>query len=145
MLHLPEFPDGDCLKCFDDIRKNCITDFSTWGTCSRVRTPECSLETFAQTLPTRQECLVSDVPSGAVAQLENKCSPGEIGCVEDWGYIRPAADGESPVYVQPVTGSLLFGSPLRRVLGRWLHALMRGCAENECFPGEIGCAEDWAI
>ena len=37
--------------------------------------------------------------------------------LEDWGYIRPATDGESPVYNHPVTGSLLFGSPLRRVLG----------------------------
>ena len=43
--------------------------------------------------------------------------PGEIGCMEDWAYIRSATDGESPVYVQPVTGLLLFGSPLRRVLG----------------------------
>ena len=52
MSRLPEFPDGDCLKCFDDIGKNCIMDVSAWGTCPRVRTPECSLETFAQTLLT---------------------------------------------------------------------------------------------
>ena len=38
-------------------------------------------------------------------------------CAEDWAYIVPAIDGESPVYVQPVTGSLLFGSSLRCVLG----------------------------
>ena len=44
---LPEFPDGDCLKCFDDIGKNCIMYLSGWGMCPRVRTPECSLETFA--------------------------------------------------------------------------------------------------
>ena len=28
MLRLPEFPDNDCLKCFDDIGKNCIMDVS---------------------------------------------------------------------------------------------------------------------
>ena len=48
---------------------------------------------------------------------DNECSPGELGCVDNWGYIRRATGEESPVYVQPVTGSLLFGSPLRRVLG----------------------------
>ena len=37
--------------------------------------------------------------------------------MEDLGYIRPVTDGESPVCVQPVTGSHLFGSRLRRVLG----------------------------
>ena len=73
-------------------------DFSAWGTCSRVRTPECSLET----LPTRQEGLISDVPSGVVAQLRG-CA-WMHGCAEDWGYIRPATDDESPVNVQPVTG-----------------------------------------
>ena len=109
MLRRPEFPDKDCLKCFKDIINNCIMDFSAWGTCPRVRMPVCSLETFAQTLPTRQECLVSDVPSGAVSQLcgcaqmrgcvEDKCFSGEIGCAENWGYIRQATDGESPVYV----------------------------------------------
>ena len=48
---------------------------------------------------------------------EDECSPGEIGFAGDWDNIRPVTDGESPVYVQPVTRSLLFGSPLRRVLG----------------------------
>ena len=48
---------------------------------------------------------------------DDEYSPGGIGCAEDWAYIRPATDGESPVYVQPVTGSFLFGSPLRCVLG----------------------------
>ena len=101
-------------------------DVGTWGTCPRVRTPDGSLETVAHTLPTRQECLVSDVPSGAVAQLrgcawmrgcaDDEYSSGGIEYAEDWGYIRPATDGESPVYVQPVTGSLLFGYPLRSVL-----------------------------
>ena len=126
LSRLPEFPDRDCLKCFDDIGKNCIIDFNAGGTHPQVRTPECSLEVCAQILPNRQECLGSDVPSGAVALLcgcermccctECGCSPGEIGCVEDWGYIRPATDDEGPVCSQPV-GSLLFGSPLRRALG----------------------------
>ena len=40
--------------------------------------------------------------------------PGEIECAEDSGYIRPDSVVESPVYVLSVTGSLLFGSPLRR-------------------------------
>ena len=74
---------------------------------------------------------------------DNECSPGEIGCGKIWGYIRPATDGGSPVHTQPVTGSLLFGSPLRRILGRWLHVLMRGCRDNECSPGKIGCGKNW--
>ena len=69
MSCLPEFPDIDCPNWFDDIGRNCIMDFSARGTCPRVRTPECGLKTFAQTLPTRQECLVHEVPSGAVARL----------------------------------------------------------------------------
>ena len=44
-------------------------------------------------------------------------SPGEMKCAEDLDYIRPASVVESPVYVWSVTGSLLFGSPLRRVRG----------------------------
>ena len=74
MSCLPEFPDKDCLKCFDDLGNNCIMDFSTWGTCPRVRAPDCSLETFAQTLPTRQKCLVSDVPSGVVNAVARWCA-----------------------------------------------------------------------
>ena len=38
-------------------------------------------------------------------------------CAEDSDYIRPDSVVESPVYVWSVTGSLLFGSPLRRVRG----------------------------
>ena len=45
---------------------------------------------------------------------DDEYSPGGIGCVEDWAYIRLATD---VLYVQPVARSLLFGSPLRRVLG----------------------------
>ena len=44
-------------------------------------------------------------------------SPGEMECAEDLGYIRPDSVVESPVYVWSVTGSLLFGFPLRRVRG----------------------------
>ena len=42
-------------------------------------------------------------------------SPGEMECAEDLDYIGPDSVVESPVYVWSVTGSLLFGSPLRRV------------------------------
>ena len=38
-------------------------------------------------------------------------------CMEDSDYIRPDSVVESPVYVWSVTGSLLLGSPLRRVRG----------------------------
>ena len=143
MSCLPEFPDIDCPKCSDDIGRNCIMDFSAGGTCPRVRTPGCGLKTFAQTLPTRQECLVNEKSSGGgVARMrgcawmrgcaeeytgeestkiksteEESTGVDEIGCAEDWGYIRPVTDGEWPVCVQPVTGSLLFRSPLRRELG----------------------------
>ena len=144
LSRLPEFPDRDCLKCFDDIGNNCIMDFNAWGTCPQVRTPGCSLETCARTLPTRQECLGSDVPSGTVAQLrgctqmrgcaECGCSPGEIGCAEDWGYIRPATNDEWPVRGQPVTGSLLFGSPLRLYLLISVSPVVRS-GGSQCRPG----------
>ena len=39
MWFLPEFPDRDDLKCFDDIGNNCIMDFKDGGTCPQVRTP----------------------------------------------------------------------------------------------------------
>ena len=38
-------------------------------------------------------------------------------CTEDSAYIKPDSVVESPVYVWSVTGSLLFGSPLRHVRG----------------------------
>ena len=38
-------------------------------------------------------------------------------CAEELGYIRPALLAEAPVYAWTVTGSLLFGSPHRRVRG----------------------------
>ena len=75
----PEFPNIDspnlCLTMlilrvdFGDVSRNCTMDVSARRTCPRVRTPECGLKTFAQTLPTRQECLVHDVLSSAVARL----------------------------------------------------------------------------
>ena len=139
----PEFPDIDCQNwCstmlilrvdFGDVGRNCTMDFSARRTCPRVRTPECGLNMLARTLPTRQECLVHEVPSGAVARgcavarwrgcmvvcgcAEESTGAGEIACVQDQGYVRLVTDGESPVCVQPVTGSHLIGSPLRRVLG----------------------------
>ena len=42
-------------------------------------------------------------------------SPGEMESAEDSAYIRPDSVTELPVYAWSVTGSLLFGSPLRRV------------------------------
>ena len=63
-------------------------DFSAGGTCP------CGLKTFAQTLPTWQECLVHEVPSGAVARVcggarmcgcaEESTGVDEIGFTEDW-------------------------------------------------------------
>ena len=119
MSCLLEFPDRDSLKCFDDMGKNCIMDFNAGGTCPQIRAPGGCMEVCAQTLPTRQESRGSDVPSGITAQVRGSVgvSPGEMGCADDWGYIRPVTDDEWPVCSQPVTGSLLFGSPLRRVLG----------------------------
>ena len=43
-------------------------------------------------------------------------SPGER-CAEEPGYIRPVSVSGPPVYAWVVTGSLLFGSPPRRVQG----------------------------
>ena len=69
-------------------------DFSAGGTCPCVRTPKCGLKTCAQTLPTWQECLFHEVPSGAVARVcgcarmcgcaEESTGVDEIGCTEDW-------------------------------------------------------------
>ena len=68
-----------------------------------------------------QMCHLAQSRSCAVvpdARLHGKWAlPGEIECAEDSGYIRSVTDGESTVYVRPVTGSLLFGSPFRRLLG----------------------------
>ena len=48
---------------------------------------------------------------------EESTGSGEIAGAEDWGYIRPVTDGESPLCVRPVTGSHLFRSPIGCVLG----------------------------
>ena len=50
---------------------------------------------------------------------EESTGAGEFAGAEDWGYIRPVTDGESPFCVRPVTGSHLFRSPIGRVLGLW--------------------------
>ena len=50
-------------------------------------------------------------------------TPGEC-CAEELGYIRPALLVESPVYAWTVTGSLLFGSPHRRVRGCFRSTLL---------------------
>ena len=140
MPRLPEFPDTECLNCFNELGKTCVMDLSAWGPCPQIGPPDCGLGTFAQPSPNRQKCLVSEVSSDAIAQVrgcawmrgcvgnrhspgetpdERKVgvSPGEIECTEDSGYIRLETVVESPVYVWSVTGSLLFGSPFRRVLG----------------------------
>ena len=44
---------------------------------------------------------------------------GEFVGAEDWGYVSPVADGESPFCVRPVTGSHLFRDPIGHVLGLW--------------------------
>ena len=137
MSHLPKFPDTDCLKYFRDVGNNCILDLNAGGMYTRVRPPECSLETVAQ-MPPFQHCRVTEVPSDTVAQVrgcmrmrgctgnghslgetqdarEVGVSPGEMEYTEDSAYIRPDSVVESPVYVWSVTGSLFFGSPLTRV------------------------------
>ena len=137
LSRMPEFPDVGCLNCFRDIGKNCVLDLNTRGTYPRVRPPECGLETLAQT-PSIRNCRVAEVQSVAVAlrcMLMHGCagnghspgdtqdarevgvSPGEMECAEDSAYIRPDSVVESPMYVWSVTGSLLFGSPLRCVRG----------------------------
>ena len=96
-----------------------------------VRSPECGLETVAQ-MPPFPHCRVEVVPSDTVAHVRgctrmrrkwtfhrrntgfagSRCFPGRDEVSGRLGvYIRP----DSPVYVWSVTGSLLFGSPLRRV------------------------------
>ena len=50
-------------------------------------------------------------------------TPGE-SCTEELGYIRPALLAGSSVYAWTVTGSLLFGSPHRRVRGCFRSTLL---------------------
>ena len=58
-------------------------------------------------------CVVTRLCSGA----EGPTGARLRGCAEDWGYIRPAADGESAFVVRPVTGSHLFRPTRGRALG----------------------------
>ena len=129
MMGSPEFPDtGDPDFCLS------MLIFSARKMCPRAWMPEIGLWMFAQTLPAlpvRQEWPVREVLAGAegfsgaspegVARLrgctEEFTGAGEFVGAEDWGYIRPVADGESPFCVRPVTGSRLFGSSIGRVLG----------------------------
>ena len=115
-----------------------MLDLNAGGTYTRVRPPECGLETVAQ-MPPIQHCWVAEVPYDMVAQVhgctrmrgcagnghspgetrdarEVGVSPGKMDCAEDSGYIRPDSVVESPVYVWSVTG-LLRISLLRRVRG----------------------------
>ena len=66
--NLPEFPDTACLKYFRDIGKKCVLDLNAGETYTRVRSPECDLETVAQ-LPPFQHFGVAVVPSDTVAQV----------------------------------------------------------------------------
>ena len=138
LSRLPEFPDTACLKYFRNIRKKCVLDLNARETYTPVWSPECGLETDAPKPPFPQ-CRVEVVPSATVAQVcgcmqmrgcaGNGHSPGEtqdareVGvspgerCAEDSDYIRPDSVVESPVQVWSLTGSLLFGSPPRRVRG----------------------------
>ena len=104
------------------------------------RTWYCPDGRWTSQMPPIPHCRVAEVPSVTVAQLRGgtrmRCCvgnghspgetqdarevgvfPGEMECAEDSDYIKPDSVVESPVYVWSVTGSLLFGSPLRRVRG----------------------------
>ena len=162
------FPDTDCLKYFRDVGNNCVLDLNAGGTYTRVRPPECGLETVAQ-MPPFQHCQVAEVPSDTVAQVrgcmrmrgcmgnghspgetqdawEVDVSPGEMECAEDSAYIRPDSVVESPVYVWSVTGSLFFGSILRRVRGSdvdgagWVLALLSSSVvEYNVVRNKVAC------
>ena len=151
MSHLPEFPDMDCLKYFRDIGKNYVLDLNAGGTYTRVRPPECALETVAQLPPFQAE-----VPSDTVAQVcgstrmrgcagnghspgetqdarEVGVSPGEMECANSGVRRRPIV--ESAVYVWSVTGSLFFGSPLRRVRAYSSRLCLLGIRHGLCWLG----------
>ena len=113
-----------------EVGKSCLLDLNVRGTYLCVWPPECGLETVAR-MPPIPYCRVAESLSNAVTQrcgcAGNGHSPGEtqdvrvspcdIKCAEDPAYIKPDSAIESPVYVWSVTGSLLFGSPLRCVRG----------------------------
>ena len=108
---------------FSDVGRNCAMDFSARKMCPRARMPQIGLRMFAQTLPAlevRQEWPVreeldsaegfSGASSEGVVRLrgcaEESTGAGEFVGTEDWGYMRPVADGESPSCVRPVTSDL---------------------------------------
>ena len=76
----------------------------------------CRSGRFGRYLPARK-----DFPARALRVLcgcaAESTGAGKFVGAENWGYIRPVADGESPFCVRPVTGSHLFGSSIGRVLG----------------------------
>ena len=134
MSRLPELLDTACLKYFKDVGRKCVLDLNAEGTCARVSPTEYGLETIAQMLPFQHAgwrwCLLIRWRNCAVVcgcagnghsagetqdAREVGVSPGEMKCAEDLDYIGPDSVAETPVYVWSVTGSLLFGSPPRRV------------------------------
>ena len=146
MLRLPELPNtGDpdfCLRILvsrvncNEAGTNCNMDFSASTMCSQAWMLEIGRRMFAQTLPAlpfqqewpvQKELAGAEGSSGAspegVARMrscaEESTGEEELVGAEDWGYIRPVADDESPFCVRPVTGSHLFRSPIRRVRGLW--------------------------
>ena len=124
-----------------------MLDLNARGTYPRVGSPECGLETVALMAPIQhcrvaevpggggagwwrcrlkrsRKCAVVRGCTGnghSPGETQDKrkvgVSPGEMESAEDSGYIRPDSVVESPVYVWSVTGSLLFGSSLRRARG----------------------------
>ena len=153
--------ETDCLNCFCDVGENCVLDLSVPGKYPRVRPPGCGLETFAR-MPPILYCRVVEVLSDTVVQscscarLRGKWTfPGRnTGCVGsgcfpemksavDSAYIKPDSVVESPVYVWSVTGSLLFGSPLRCVRGlQQLPLLDSGTTVVSC--GGVSCRNRFA-
>ena len=147
LLCLPEFPDMDCLNCFSDIGRDCVLDLNAWGTYPRVRPPDCGLETFAQTPPIQQTCLISEVPSGAVAPV--------LGCAREtdiprarhrmrgkWvlPWVRWSADSD---YIKPetVVGSPVYGWSVIGPLGV-TPGETQDARKASVSPGEFACAED---
>ena len=85
-----------------------------------------SVEGFSGTSPEDVEklrgCAVARLCGCVVVRLRG-CAEGFTGaqlrgCMEDWGYIRPVADGESPFSVRPVRSNL-FRPTRGRALGLW--------------------------
>ena len=132
---------------FSDIGRDCVLDLNAWGTCPRVRLPDCGLETFAQMPPIQQNCLISEVLSGAVApvlgcvretdiprarhRMRGKWVLPRVRWSADSDYIKPETVVGSPVY-----GWLVIG-PLGVTPGETQDARKASVS-----PGEFACAED---